>query len=593
MLAPLALLVLAAPGERLDRGTVAVTGSEGVFVSWRLLPEDRKDAAFDVYRQDRRTGMRRITKAPIKAGTWYLDREGKGGESRYAVMSVGGHDKPTVVEASPQPYLSIPLRELPGYSANDGSVGDLDGDGQYEIVVHRTGRAKDNSQAGETDPPVLEAYRLNGAFLWRIDLGRNIREGAHYTQFLVYDFDGDGRAEIACRTSDGTRDGKGKVLGDPKADHRNETGYILNGPENLTVFDGLTGSELSTVPYVPSRHPTKADPTPDDVKAVWGDGYGNRVDRFLAGVAYLDGKQPSLVFSRGYYTRTVLAAWDFRGGRLVPRWTFDSDSGNLSYAGQGNHGFSVHDVDGDGRDEIVFGSMTVDDDGKGLYSTGLGHGDALHVSDLDPTRPGLEVFAIHEKSRTQTGVTFRDAATGKVLWSKSSPDVGRGVAFDIDPRHPGAESWAAMGEGLDALWNAKGEEIGQKRPKSCNFGVWWDGDPLREILDANVITKWDWNAQEEKELLRAVGCVSNNGTKSTPVLSGDLLGDWREEVVWRTDDDRELRIYTTTIPTPHRLPTLASDRAYRLALAWQNTGYNQPPHPSFDMATKVARPSGP
>lgn len=581
MLAALAFAVFA-PMEKLDRGAIAVTGPTGTFVSWRLLPEDPSGQAFDVYRK--LPGGREIKRnpLPIHAGTFYEDPDPVAKGTEYVVRPIGGKSARALV--SEKPYLAIPLKPLEGYSANDGAVGDLDGDGQLELVLHRTGRSKDNSQKGETDPAILEAYRLDGKFLWRIDLGKNIREGAHYTQFQVFDLDGDGRAEVACKTADGSKDGRGKIIGDPNADYRNADGYILKGPEYLTVFDGRTGAARATVPYLPPRH-ASLNPSADDLKEVWGDGYGNRVDRFLAGVAYLDGEHPSLVFARGYYTRTTLAAYDFRDGKLTNRWLFDSAL-FPNYSGQGNHNLSIHDVDGDGRDEIIYGSCTIDDNGQGLYSTALGHGDALHVSDLDPTRPGLEVFAIHEHSRAQIGVTFRDARTGQILWSKPSPDVGRGVAFDIDPRHPGAESWAAMG--ADAgVWNAKGQEISKKRPASCNFAVWWDGDPLREILDANVITKWDWNAEREIELLRAEGCVANNGTKSNPVLSGDLLGDWREEVIWRTADEKELRIYTTQIPTPYRLTTLLANHPYRLALAWQNTGYNQPPHPDFDMKTRL------
>ncbi|MDQ3013359.1 MAG: rhamnogalacturonan lyase, partial [Acidobacteriota bacterium] len=507
-----------------------------------------------------------------------------------------------------------------GYTPNDASAGDLDGDGEYEIVLHQAGRGRDNSQAGLTDAPVLQAYKLNGTLLWTINLGKNIREGAHYTQFLVYDLDGDGRAEIACKTADGTMDGKGKVIGDANADWRNPegtfitsvdrngaerkqnvTGYVLKGPEYLTIFDGLTGAALATTAYIPARHPAKHDPTTDEMKAVWGDGYGNRVDRFLAAVAYLDGKTPSLVMCRGYYTRSVLAAWNWRGGKLTNLWTFDSNDGtpgNKAYAGQGNHNLSVGDVDGDGKDEIVYGAVVIDDDGKGLYSTGLGHGDALHLSDLDPTRPGLEIFDIQERF-DDAGAHFRDARTGKNLWKKPSIKAGadgegpgRGLALDIDPRHPGFECWV-KGASITGLFNAKGEKIADREPRSCNFGVLWDGDTLSELLDRNTISKWDWKAGAETPLLTAEGCTSNNGTKATPALSADLLGDWREEVVWRTTDNKELRIYTTTIPTEHRFYTLMHDPQYRLSIAWQNVAYNQPPHTGFFMGDGMAKPPRP
>jgi rhamnogalacturonan endolyase len=308
---------------------------------------------------------------------------------------------------------------------------------------------------------------------------------------------------------------------------------------------------------------------------------------------------PSLIMTRGYYTRAVLTAWDWRGGKLSRRWTFDSDSGpatNRAYRGQGNHQLSVADVDGDGRDEIIFGAATIDDDGHGLYSTGLGHGDALHVSDLDPDRPGLEVFDIQERF-DDAGANFRDARTGAVLWKKASVKAGddgegpgRGNSFDVDPRTRGAESWVA-GAGLRGIWSAKGALISEKQPTAVNFGLWWDGDLLRELLDKNVVYKWNWTAGRMDTLFVATGAASNNGTKSTPVLSGDILGDWREEIVLRVaDDPRELRIYTSTIPTPYRFTTLMHDPVYRLGIAWQNVAYNQPPHVSFYLGDGMAKP---
>ncbi|GAB4457126.1 MAG: rhamnogalacturonan lyase [Armatimonadaceae bacterium] len=580
------------PLEKLDRGLVAVRKADGsVFVSWRLLNSDPKDLTFNLYRSSGNSKPAKVNPSPLTEGTCFTDTGAGTGQVVYTVRPVVGDKEQraskafTVSSGQSVPYLSLPLQTPDGYSPNDVSVGDLDGDGQYEIVIHQTKGGKDNSQAGVTGEPILEAYTLQGKLLWRINLGKNIREGAHYTQFMVYDLDGDGRAEVACKTADGTVDGTGKVIGDPKADYRNASGYVLSGPEFLTIFDGKTGKALATTDYVPGRGNV----------GDWGDNYGNRCDRFLACVAYLDGQRPSLVMCRGYYTRTVLAAWNWRGGKLTPVWTFDSNTpGNERYAGQGNHGLSVGDVDDDGRDEVVYGAMCVDDNGKGLYTTGLGHGDALHLSDLDPNRPGLEVWDIHEKPRHDRGVEFRDARTGAILWSKPSPDVGRGVALDIDPRYPGYEMWAS-GAGLSGVWNVKGETISEAKPRSCNFGIWWDGDLLREILDGVTITKWDWENSTEIPVLdgKDWNCASNNGTKANPALSADILGDWREELIARTADNKELRIFTTTIPTQHRMVTLMHDPQYRLAIAWQNVGYNQPPHPGFFLGvsdTEASRP---
>lgn len=577
--------------ERLDRGLVALLKDEQtVFLSWRLLASDPDGVTFNVYRTSVGEEPVKCNAEPLASATCFVDVAFERAENNFwtvrtVVDGVEG-DSSRAVELTShsvaRPYLAIPMKTISGYAPNDCSVGDLDGDGQYEVVVHQVGQGRDNSQNGQTTEPILQAYRLDGRLLWEINLGKNIREGAHYTQFLVYDLDGDGRAEMVCKTADGTVDGTGVVIGEATADHRSLSGRIISGPEYLTVFDGLSGRALATVDYVPPRGNVGA----------WGDETGNRADRFLACVAYLDGQRPSVVMCRGYYTRAVLAAWNWRDGQFQPVWLFDSDDGtevNRAYRGQGAHSVSVADVDGDGKDEIIYGACTIDDDGKGLYSTGLGHGDALHVSDIDPDRPGLEVFNIHERARSGVGVGLRDARTGKVIWSKPSPDAVRGVALDVDPRHFGYEMWA-FGKGLRGLWNAKGEAISEVQPRSCNFGCWWDGDLLRELLDRNRISKWDWNGGHESELLVADQCTSNNGTKATPCLCADILGDWREEVIWRTSDGRELRIYSTTYSTEHRLTTLMHDPQYRLSVVWQNVGYNQPTQPGFYLGAGMAPP---
>lgn len=319
---------------------------------------------------------------------------------------------------------------------------------------------------------------------------------------------------------------------------------------------------------------------------------GNRVDRFLAGVAYLDGERPSVIMGRGYYGRSVLAAWDWRDGTLTSRWVFDSENGENPFSGQGNHSLSVNDVDGDGHDEIVYGAMVVDHDGKGLYSTSLRHGDALHVSRFNPANPDQLVWGIHENETNASGygVALFNARTGEIIWGgQEGKDVGRGMAADLDPRNPGAEMWW---NGSRGLYNVKGERISDS-PSSTNFGIWWDGDLLRELLDRNYIDKWDHAQQKQVRLFTAVGCLSNNGTKATPALSADLFGDWREEVMFRTEDNKHLRIYTTTIPTQHRLYTLMHDSQYRTSVAWQNVGYNQPPHPSYFLGYGMAKPPRP
>jgi rhamnogalacturonan endolyase len=629
--------------ELLGRGLVGLRTDRGdVFLQWRLLGTDPTDTAFNVYRATDGGEPVRVNLAPLDGPTHVVDREADTARQNawFVRPVVDGREMPASrrfvmpPENVAQPYLAIPISPPDAYHANDASVGDLDGDGEYEIVVHMVGRGRDNSQPGFTTEPIFDAYRLDGTRLWRINLGKNIREGAHYTPFLVYDFDGDGRAEFACRTADGTQDGKGAFIGQRDADRRDERGLILQGPEFLTVFDGLTGAALATAPYIPPR---------GDISA-WGDDYGNRSDRFLACVAYLDGRRPSLVMCRGYYTRCVLAAWNWRGGQLTHLWTFDSDygtPGNDAYRGQGNHGIAVGDVDGDGRDEIIYGSCVVDDDGAGLYSTGYGHGDAMHFTDIDPDRPGLEVFKANGDERNPSGIQLRDARTGEQIFgvpSKLSGGIARALALDIDPRNRGLEMWgydaprrprwprwwtierqnkansrepppnaanslrqqpvralARAPSGPTGLYGVRGNLISKTMPGPCNMGIWWDGDLLRELLDGVRVTKWNFEVAHDVELFdgAAFDCVSNNGSKSNPCLCADILGDWREEIIARTSDNRELRIFITTIPAQRRLPTLMHDPIYRLAVAWQNVSYNQPAHPGFYLGHDMADPPRP
>jgi rhamnogalacturonan endolyase len=581
-----------------------------VIVSWRYLSSDPVNTAFAVYRNGKK-----IAEVPASTGTFYCDAYAGEKAAAYTVKPVAeGREtgapsgKCTLPAHAPSGYIQIPLDrpadgvtpsgETYSYAPNDASVGDVDGDGAYEIILKwDPSNARDNAHDGYTGNVLIDCYRLTGQKLWRIDLGPNIRAGAHYTQFMVYDFDGDGRAEVVMKTSDGTVDGKGKVTGDASADYRepgdpglpaggdfpagdprgkpqagdppHNRGRILSGNEYLTVFNGMTGAAMATIDYVPPRG-NLAD---------WGDSRANRSDRFLATVAYLDGVHPSVVMCRGYYTRSVLAAFDWDGRQLKQRWVFDSDAPGCShYAGQGNHNLRVGDVDGDGCDEIIYGSCAIDHDGKGLYSTGMGHGDAMHLTQFAPSMPGLQVWACHENRKD--GSSFRDAATGKVFWQVNSPkDVGRCMAADIDPRHEGMEMWSWESGGLR---NLKGELINpDTRTFSVNMGVWWDGDLLRELLDSSTVSKYDWEAGVCKPLAVFEGTASNNGTKATPCLQGDIVGDWREEVLLRTADNRALRLYVSPEPTVYRFHTFLEDPVYRISLATQNTAYNQPAQPGF------------
>ena len=605
--------------EDLDRGIVAIRSNpEEVFISWRLLGTDPEKTGFNLYR-----GSLKLNNKLLTQSTNFIDKTTTNDVySVKAVIRSKELKESDTCYVRSQNYFRIPLnRPLPGtvkgevvrpsralgaqrtrpgdslarsgrpayippgyqsgdppvgprqynYSPGDGSVADLDGDGQYEIVLKwDPSNARDNAQDGFTGNVILDAYELDGKQLWRINLGTNIRAGAHYTQFLVYDFDGDGRAEIACKTADGTIDGKGKPIGNADADYVNEVGRIVSGPEYLTVFDGSTGAALETVDYVPGR---------GDICA-WGanECRANRSDRFLACVAYLDGIHPSPVFCRGYYGRLTIAAWDWRDSKLSLKWFFDSDKGYPEYMGQGNHNLSVGDIDGDGRDEIVYGSSAYDDNGKPLYTTGMGHGDAMHLSDLDPDLPGLEVWAVKETGGW--GSVMHSAGDGKILLRiPDSSDVGRGNAADIYPEHRGFELWSSATKGV---YNVKGEKITNATP-SINFRIYWDGDLQDELLDRTFIDDWDHVGHKPVRLLDAAqyGGSSINGTKATPVVSADLLGDWREEVIFRGKDNSSLLLFTTTIPTDCRMVTLMHDPVYHLGVAWQNVVYNQPPHPGY------------
>ncbi|MFB7762594.1 rhamnogalacturonan lyase [Streptomyces xiamenensis] len=575
--------VAASQLENLDRGLVSVHSGGNNLVSWRYLATDPDNVAFNVYR-----GSVKVNDQPITGTTNFLHRDVPNSADYRVRAVVGGAEQdwsPHAIQFRAG-YYDIPIQQPPGgsgytYNANDASVGDLNGDGQLDIVLKwDPSNSQDNANDGVTGNTIIDGYTLAGQRLWRIDLGRNIRSGAHYTQFQVYDYDGDGSAEVVMKTADGTVDGTGRVIGNASADYRNSAGRVLDGPEFLTVFNGRTGAAMATVDYVPARGSVSS----------WGDNYGNRVDRFLAGTAYLDGSRPSIIMARGYYTRTVIAAWDWRDGRLTRRWTFDTNSSTnvgQGYDGQGSHSLSIGDVDGDGRDEIVYGAMAVDDNGSRLWTTRTGHGDAQHLGNFNPNTSGLDYFKVSESSG-QPSSLYINPANGQIRWQTAAGgDNGRGVAGNIWSGSVGAQMWSSRD---GQLRNVGGQEIGRK-PSSTNFLVWWDGDPVRELLDDTRIDKY--GPSGDTRLLTGSGVASNNGTKATPVLSGDILGDWREEVIWRTSNNGALRIYSTPVETDRKITTLLHDRMYRTGLAWQNTAYNQPPHTSFYLGQGMGTPPRP
>lgn len=715
--------------EALDRGLVAVSTTDGVFLSWRLLATEATGATatglagpdFAVYRDGARV-------ATVTDSTNYADADGSATSEYSVVPIVNGVELTASASASvtawAEGHHDLPLQkpadgvtpkgEAYTYSANDVSVGDVDGDGQYEYVVKwDPSNSKDVSQRGYTGPVYLDTYELDGTLLNRLDLGVNIRAGAHYTQFLVYDFDGDGRSETMLKTAPGTKsvqfaaDGsvkKESYITLPKADRRagysNDDdyrlsaadyeehlvemflgwserdevvsgkwpatleeawgmpvtheypltresaeeladtfidvyapsrsarnllrefeGFIVDGPEYLTVFDSATGKELQTIPYPTER---------GDDGLLWGD-YAmsriepaNRVDRFLSGVGYLDGQHPSAVFARGYYTRTTVTAFDWDGKRLKERW--DVDSGHVPMTNpfndsphgrdgtdpefgtittQGDHSLSFADVDADGKQELVYGSATIDDDGSLLYSSfdvlpegsadpgatvRLGHGDAMHVTDIDPSRPGLEIWTAHEGATSAPyGSVLRDAATGESLFGAySGRDTGRAMIGDVRPDVPGIEVWSSMPGGTEGsgLLSATGEVLQPETP-GTNMSIRWAGDMTTQIVNGSgtqTPTIDDWT---RGTLLTATGTLTNNGTKGNPSLVADVLGDWREELLVRTADSSALRFYTTTEPTTHKLTTLMHDVQYRVETARQQTTYNQPAYTSFYFASDL------
>ena len=687
--------------ERLDRGVVALPAQEkGIFVSWRLLGTDSKDVRFDVMRDGK------VIASHVKV-TNYIDKEGTASNT-YQVITyqqvpkaddVANREVSKKVKPWADLYKSLPVNRPQGgvtpdgrsytYSPNDCSVGDVDGDGEYELIVKwDPSNAHDNSHNGYTGEVIFDCYRLDGTQLWRINLGKNIRAGAHYTQFLVYDFDGDGKAEMICKTSVGSVDGKANFVNqaatdadirslDNAADYSNSAGRIMTGPELLTVFNGETGQAMHTVWYNPNRafgvgrQVAEGESLQDGFPAyssVWGDkgNYGNRGERYLAGVAFLDGtdKLPSAVMCRGYYTRSYLLAVDFDGKQLKTKWLHVSVSPNdwmvtdangnvvkeahglkniskdgrelsATAYGQGAHSLAVGDVDGDGCDEITYGSAAINNDGTLLYSTGLGHGDAQHLGDLDPDRPGLEYFMVHESY--PYGSDLRDAKTGEIIFrTYDRDDTGRGLAADIDASHRGCEMWSSdkpevrdikgnvIHSAKDA-WKkrpAKGEKSKPQMPPqkdwnsnektafhaaspmpAMNFRIYWDGD-LQEELLANgraphfppYIQKWNGKEgvalplSNGKQLFEMGHSVSCNWSKATPNLQADLFGDWREEVIyWDESDAAHLNIFTTNIPTDYRVPTLMHDHIYRMGVAWQNVGYNQPPHLGYYLPDKAEK----
>lgn len=593
--------------------SITTKAPQGVLVSWRWLSSDPDDIGFDVYRDGTK-----LNASPIINSTNYKDLTAEIGKTyKYEVKnnadnsSLGNYTITTSSEAAGF-YRSIKLKARAGYDANDGAIGDLDGDGKYEIVVKRqvigaprdvgdTGGSWSGLQAGSC---ILEAYKLdgssNGVPMWTINMGININQGAHTTQFLVYDFNGDGKAEVALRTAEGTTFGDGTTIGDVngdgKTDYRNtSSGRVLDGPEFLSLADGETGAEIARTEYIPRGEESTWE-------SYWGDAWGNRSERFLMGVGHFDSQdgRASIVMCRGYYKNFQLWAVHYNDdGKLRNRWKFNTASGySEQWLDAGNHNLSIGDVDNDGKDEIVYGSCGIDHDGKGMYATGLGHGDALHLGKFDPNRAGLQIVGCHEHEDKHggKGVDIRDAATGEILWFiPGSDDVARCIVADIDPETPGCEVWSSAS--ATDLYSFTGTKLAKNAPTqigggtSYNMAIWWDGSLNRQLLDGNK-NKDDTTSGTGSPCIvsyangrlfmgSSFGAVTINDTKTNPCFYGDIWGDWREEVIYPTNDFSELRIFTTDFETQYRIRPLMEDHIYRLSATHQNIGYNQPTHTGF------------
>jgi rhamnogalacturonan endolyase len=552
------------------RGVIAVRSGSGNYVGWRLKATDPANIAFNVYR-----GGTLVTPQPVTNSTNFLDANASAGSSYQIRPVVNGAEQGSseTTTAHPNPYISIPLDNGSTQAGRLAGVGDLDGDCEYDFVVKRGNADIDVTQDAPGDETFkLEAYKRDGTFLWRRDMGPNIEPGVWFSPFIVYDMDGDGRAEIVMKASEVPTNlgGDGDLNGDGITNYRNTTtGDVPLHSANpsiefLEIRDGRTGALRARGPWIPI--------------GPWG-GDQNRYGRQMMAPAYLDGPStnlPSVLITRGGNSRIEIHAYDFRNNQLTRRWVWFRSNSNGAYG----HNVRVGDIDNDGKDELLFFSIAIDDNGGSngsvLWDTGQAHGDRVHLSDIDPARPGQEVFYIQEFADVYTNpISLRDARTGALIWGPTANwgDVGRGLAADFDGAHPGMEMFASTGE----FYSATGTVIGPRPNVNPNMAIWWDADLLREHITQNRIDKW--NGSGLTRLLTATGCAS--GSREIPMGYADILGDWREEAWWVCNNNTELRVYVSTAVASNRMYTLMQEPQYRTSVGCMTMGYVQASQPSF------------
>ena len=610
------------------------SGIASALISWRLLKTDPSNVAFDIYKSVDGEMEVKLNEEPISNTTSWVDADIDVSKTNVYRVTLANQaetlcDYTFTSEMAEKFYHEIRLNmNVPDasitYYPDDIQLGDLDGDGELEIVVKREPYDGANQGGWNNGSTLLEAYKMDGTFLWQIDLGINIRSGSHYTSYILYDFDGDGLCEIAFRSSEGTKFGDGKGITDAYGnvnDYRiRQTdavgwysgasinticGLIMEGPEYISICRGYDGREITRVDNIPRGGSGSKASRAKYWSEYWGDDYGNRMDRFFIGVAYLDGipdeatgvrtSNPSLIISRGIYHNWQVWALDLKGNKLETRWKFDTAEHSSKWLSMCSHSFRVADLDDDGKDEILYGSAAIDDDGSELWCTGNGHGDCLCVGKFIKDRSGLQIVASFEEPGNYNGqghgygcqvIDARDGGLITGHGAGSTTDVGRCIVADIDPDSPNFEYWSSLQEGV---FSCSGSGlVSSTYPTGIgggvlyNVAIYWSGQPTREMLDRACVVSYkenpDVNKTNKTRLVYFGTYGSNDGNHSTkynPCYYGDFLGDYREEVIMGSSDMKSIYIFSTNHPTEFRLPHLMTDHNYDMSQAMQNMGYNQ------------------